>query len=78
MVLIKLATLLRSQFQYATQIYLCVLNVGLILRLGFITGNPRVGISHTAPVTRDTVPATVTGTHRTRLGAVSYGVTITR
>jgi hypothetical protein len=34
--------------------------------LGNLTGNPRVGTSDTAPVTRDTAPATGTGTHRTR------------
>jgi hypothetical protein len=36
--------------------------------LGFITGNPRVGFSHTIPVTCKTVPVHT---------QVSYGVTIT-
>ena len=35
------------------------------LLIGFVTGNPRVGTSDTAPVTRDTAPATVKGIHRT-------------
>ena len=34
-------------------------------KLGFVMGNPWVGNSHTAPVTRNTVPATGTGTHHT-------------
>jgi hypothetical protein len=45
--------------------------------LGFITGNPRVGNFHTTPVTHNTVPATGTGTHHTRLHGFYRGVTIT-
>ena len=39
--------------------------------IGNLTGNPRVGTSDTAPVTRDTAPATGTGKHRTRHPQVS-------
>lgn len=41
--------------------------------LGFRTGIPRVGISHTAPAPADTVPVTGKGTYRTVIGAVSNG-----
>jgi hypothetical protein len=33
--------------------------------LGFVTGNPRVEVFNTVPMTRDTAPVTVTGKHRT-------------
>ena len=36
-----------------------------IHQLGFITGNPRVGVFNTAPVTRHTAPIIVMGKHRT-------------
>jgi hypothetical protein len=39
--------------------------------IGNLTGNPWVGTSDTAPVTRDTAPATGTGKHRTRHPQVS-------
>ena len=35
-----------------------------MVKVGFTTGNPRVGISHTAPEPVYTVPVAGTGTHR--------------
>ena len=45
--------------------------------IGFVTGNPQVGEFHTAPVTCDTAPTTVTDKHHTVHAQVSYGVMIT-
>jgi hypothetical protein len=42
------------------------------LLVGFDTGNPQVGISHTAPVPLNTVTVAGTGTYRTVIYAVSY------
>jgi len=38
--------------------------------IGFRTGNPRVGFSHTVPVPEHTVPVTGAGTYRTVKSAV--------
>jgi len=42
-------------------------------QLGFGTGIPRVGFSHTVPEPGNTVPVPGTGTYRTVKLAVSYG-----